>query len=508
MLDLATPRRVAIIGGGTAGWFAALTLRRIFSPRVEVTLIEAPDIGIIGVGEGGLLNLVDALSRNKIPVDEFARETGAAFKLGFAYEGWRGGGKQDCYYHLFGGPGIPELEWRQNGFFPLLSARIAIGENLHGCVPGFEAIARNASQDEVRALLAAGKSGLTASYHFDSYRVAAYLKRLAQARGVVHRTARVDGLVLDNQGYTRALVVDSQQLEIDFLIDASGLARLGIGKTYGMRWQSFSDWLLLDRAIPFHLPNPQTNPALLTRAVSMKAGWMWQIPLIERVGAGYVYSSRHTDEVAAIAEVETYLGRSITPMRTLCFEAGHFATVWTKNVVALGLASGFVEPLEATSIGQMLEQLRNLERILVDGGGVVSDRTIECFNQANAQCWAGIRDFLRMHYDCPRKDTDFWRDVANAPLPDSYADLKRCFQRRTPRFSDIETYVGSGWQGIFHMVNWMFVAAPLGIVSASAARTELLRLPPDARGKIQAYLQQLAGTSNQATPQGASVGSK
>ncbi|MEI3854958.1 MULTISPECIES: tryptophan halogenase family protein [unclassified Ensifer] len=490
MLDLSAPKRVAIVGGGTAGWFAALTLRRIFSPAVEVTLIESPDIGIIGVGEGGLLNLVDALNRNRIPVDEFVRETGAAYKLGFVYEGWRGGGRNDCYYHLFGGPGIPELEWRQSGFFPLLSARIAVGEDLHTCVPGFEAIARNASQDEMRALLATEKSGLLASYHFDSHRVATYLKKIALGRGIVHRTARVEELSLDEQGHVRAIEMDGGSLDVDFVIDASGLARIGIGGTFRAPWRSFSDYLLLDRAIPFHLPNPHENPALLTRAVSMKAGWMWQIPLIERVGAGYVFSSRHIDEQSALTEIEAHLGHPISPMRTLRFEAGHFETVWINNVVALGLASGFVEPLEATSIGQMLEQLRNLERVLIDGGGVVSGQIIDGYNRANGQCWAGIRDFLRMHYDCPRRDTPFWRDVARTPIPDSYAELKQCFQRRTPRFVDVEAYVGTGWQGIFHMVNWMFVAAPLGVVTAAAARAELRRLPQETRADVQAYLQQ------------------
>ncbi|MDW9652893.1 tryptophan 7-halogenase [Sinorhizobium meliloti] len=490
MLDLATPKRVAIIGGGTAGWFAALSLRRIFSPAVEVTLIEAPDVDIVGTGEGALLNLVDTLSRNKISVDEFVRESGATYKLGSVYEGWRGGGRDDCYYHLFSGPGTPELEWRQSGFFPLLSARIAAGEDLHSCVPGFEAIARNASQDEVHALLAGGKAGLLASYHFDSHRVAGFLKRVALSRGVVHRVARVDGLVVDKNGYTRSLEFDGRKLDIDFLVDASDLARIGIGNTYGRRWQSFSDYLFFDRVIPFHLPNPNKNPALLTRAVSMNAGWMWQIPLLERVSAGYVFSSRHIGEAEAIAEVEAHHGHTTTPMRTLRFEAGHYETVWIKNVIALGPAAGFVEPLEAVSLGQMLEQLRNLERILVDGGGVISGQAIDEFNRANARCWAGIRDFLRMHYDCPRKDTPFWQDVAKAPLPQSYAELKQCFQRRTPRLSDIETYVGNGWQGIFHMVNWMFVAAPLGVVSAAAARAELRRLPPETRPDIEAYLQQ------------------
>lgn len=490
MLDLATPKRVAVIGGGIAGWFAALSMRRIFGRNVEVTCIELPEISITGAGEGGLLNLIDALIRNDIPIDEFARESGGAYKLGSIYEGWRGGGRDDHYYHLYGGPGIPELEWQQSGFFPFLSARIAAGEALHSCVPGFEAIARQASQEEVRRLLSGRESGLLMSYNFDCYRAARYLSDIAVSRGVIRRLAEVDALVLDGEGHTRALRLNGETIDIDFLIDASGLARIGIGKTYGTGWESFSRYLLLDRAIPFNLRHPQVNPELLTRATSMKAGWMWQLPLKDRICAGYAFSSRHIDDVDAVAEVEACLGHKVAAMRTLGFEAGHYEAAWIKNVVAIGAASGFVEPLEATMIAQMLEQLRNIERVLVDGNGIVSRQTVEDFNRSNARCWAGIRDFLRMHYDCPRRDTPFWREVAKAPLPESYAELKQCFLRRTPRIVDIEAYVGAGWKGIFHMVSWMFVAAPLGVVPPAAARAELRRLPSEVRPDIEAYLRQ------------------
>jgi tryptophan halogenase len=491
MLDLTGTKRIAILGGGTAGWFAALTLRRIFSPAVEIMLIESPNIGVIGVGEGGLLNFIDGLNRNRIPVDEFIRETGAAYKLGFVYEGWRGGGREDNYYHLFGGAGIPELEWLQSGFYPLLSARIAAGKPLHDCVPAFDAIARNVPQEEMGRILASGKSGLQASFHFDSYRIATYLSQLAQSRGVTRRAAHIDSLIVDEQGFTRALQSEGSRIDVDFVIDATGFARLGIGKTYKAPWRSFSKELLLDRAIPFHKPSPFENPELLTRSVSMNAGWMWQIPLQERVGAGYVFSSKHIDEAAARSEIEAYLGHSIEPAPTLRFNPGHFETVWINNVVALGLASGFVEPLEATSIGQMLEELRNIERLLVNGGGIISKTAIDEFNIGNAKSWSGLRDFLRMHYDCPRKDTLFWQDVAASPFPASYAEIKQCFQQRTPRLCDVDVYVANGWQGIFHMVNWMFVAAPLGVLPPAAAQSEMRRLPPDAHARIAAYLKDL-----------------
>ncbi|WP_432729417.1 tryptophan halogenase family protein [Variovorax sp. W6] len=494
MLNLRNISRAVVIGGGTAGWFAALTLRRMFGPQVEVRVIESPAIGIVGVGEGGLLNLIDALRRNGIDINEFAHETGAAFKLGFSYEGWRTGAADDRYYHLFGRSGLPETDWVEAGFHPLFSGMVKEGIELHRYIPGFASIAANASQQEAAAMFRRGeRSGLSVSFHFDSHKLADYLRRVAVSRGVVHQQARVDELVCDAQGMARAVRLEGTEeaVGLDLLIDASGLARLGIGKKLGIRWRSFSEYLLLDRAVPFHMPHPQPNPSLVTRAIAMPAGWMWQIPLVERVGAGYVFSSAHADEAQVIDEIHRRIGPDVEPMRMLRFEPGHFEQVWVGNVMALGLASGFVEPLEATSIGQMLEQLRNFERIVTAGDGVVSGHLIDGFNEANARCWSGIRDFLRMHYDCPRRDTAFWRDVAATPLPPSYAELWACFQQRTPRMVDVQNYAINGWQGIFHVINWLFVAAPLGVVPREAAAAELASLPAASRKRVAAYIEQV-----------------
>jgi tryptophan halogenase len=500
MLNLSASKRIAIIGGGAAGWFAAITLRRIFSPAVEITLFEQPRVGI-STEEGSRLNIIEALQRNKIEINQFAHETGASYKLGFVYEGWRGGGLKDSFYHLFGGPGVAELEWNQSGFFPLLSARIAAGMSLHGCMPAFDAITRNASQEEMRELLSTGASGFRTAFHFDKQRLVTYLGTIAQSRGVIYRKTSVDALVLNEQGYTYALAVEGERLNVDFVIDASGFERIGIGKTYNAPWCSFSKYLLPDRAISFHTQKRFKNPELVTRAVSMKAGWMWQTPLLERVGAGYVFSSNHIDEDTAMAEVVAYfkqhtesssdLESSIKPISTLRFEPGHFKTAWVNNVVAIGTASGFVEPLEATSIGLMLEEIRNIERILVSCNGFIGQPVIDEFNDAYGRSWTSIRDFLCMHYDCLRNDTPFWQDVETVQPPDSYSELRACFQKRTPRLCDIEPYIATNWQGIFHMINWMFVAAPLGIIPAAAALSELRGLPADARTKVDMYFKSL-----------------
>lgn len=494
MLNLRNISRVVVIGGGTAGWFSALTLRRLFAPNIEVRVIESPAIGIVGVGEGGLLNLIDALRRNGIAINEFVRETGAAFKLGFCYEGWRTGGGDDRYYHLFGRPGLQEIDWMEAGFHPLLSGMVHEGIELHRYIPGFASIAINASQQQAAAMLQLGESsGLSASFHFDSHKLADYLRRVAVSRGVVHQQGRVEELLCDAQGMAHAVRLEGleEPVELGLLIDASGLARMGIGGKLGVRWRSFSKYLLLDRAVPFHMPHPQPNPSLVTRAIAMPAGWMWQMPLIERVGAGYVFSSAHIDERQVVDEIHRRIGPAVEPMRTLRFEPGHFEQVWVGNVMAIGLASGFVEPLEATSIGQMLEQLRNFERIVAAGDGAVAERLIDDFNEANARCWSGICDFLRMHYDGPRRDTAFWRDMADLPLPPSYAELLACFQQRTPRMVDVQAYAVNGWQEIFHAINWLFVAAPLGVVPREAAAAELASLPAASRRRVAAYINRM-----------------
>ena len=493
MLDLRNISRAVVVGADAAAWFAALSLRRVLAPRVEVRVIGLPGTGSTAAAEGGLPNLVDALRRNGIDVDEFVRESGAVFKLGASYEGWRTGAGDDCYYHLFGRPGLRETDWIEKGFRPLLSGMVSEGVELHRYIPGLAAIASNASQQEAAAMLQLGaSSGLLASFHFDSLRLADYLRRVAVSRGVVHHQARVDGLVFDAQGTAHGARLGSGEIVgLDLLIDASGLERLGIGKMPGVRWRAFSGYLMPDRVVPFRMPPPRANPALVTRAIAMSAGWMWQVPLAGRVDAGYVFSGAHASEGGVIDEIHRRLGSGIEPMRTQRSEPGHFERVWVGNVMAVGPASGFVDPLVSASTGQLLEQLRNFERIVTAGDGVVPGHLIDGFNEANARCWAGICDFMRMHYDSPRCDTAFWRDVAALPLPPGYAELRQCFQQRTPRFIDAQASAIHGWQAIFHALDWLCVAAPMGVVPRKAATAELESLPVASRQRVAMYMNRM-----------------
>ena len=504
MLDLRNASTITIVGGGTAGWFAALSLRQMFAKTVTVQLIESPAIGIVGVGEGGLINLITTLNRLNLPVGEFIRETGAALKWGFCYEGWRTGTKEDEFYHLFVNPEQSPFDYHVAHHFPLISALLAQGTALQLAVKNFDAIQNRVSQQDAIACLQ-DQPGIATSLHFDSYRVANYLAKKAADRGVTHIQAKVEDVLLDATGQVTQVLTDQGAYDTDFLIDASGFARLIIGKKLKTAWQSFKQYLWLDKAIPFHLPHRGQHPELVTRATAMKSGWMWRIPLIERIGAGYVFSSEFTTEQQAIDEVEQYLGFEIEPQRTLTFEPGHFKQVWQGNVMAIGLASGFVEPLEATSIGQMLEQLRMFEQVIKQSGWVVSDLSIAQFNQANASAWLGVRDFLRMHYDCPRRDTPFWQKVAQTPYPESYQALKQVFQQRCPRMADIQGYAQHQWHGIFHVVNWIFVAQGLGHINADACLKELNRLPADAQKVVIEYINQFNTAAKTAAPQQAAL---
>ncbi|MBF5004853.1 tryptophan halogenase family protein [Diaphorobacter caeni] len=502
MLNLRGAKRVVVLGGGTAGWFAALSLRKIFSAAVEIRVIESSQIGVVGVGEGGLLNLQAALQSIDIDADDFVRETGATYKWGFSYEGWRTGEKNDRYFHPFASAEGAASKWEKNGGFPLISAMIHNGIEMPDYLRGMDLIRGNASQREAKQALEDGQVDIISSFHFDSYKIADFFRKTALSRNIVHQDAIVDDVQTNEPGRVVALVTrDGERIELDFVIDASGLSRKIMGKVVPSRWHSFSEHLLMDRAIPFYMPHPEKNPGLVSRAIALSSGWMWQIPLVDRVGAGYVYSSRHISDEDAATEIQSHLGFAVKPQRVIRFEPGCYEQVWVGNVLSVGLASGFVEPLEATSIGQMVESVRNFVRVLTQSQGIVSDSAVREFNMSNHQSWIEVRDFLRMHYDCPRRDTAFWRDVAATPLPDAYRALKECMQLRAPRLLDLEGYTLHGRRGIFHVINWMFVATGLGLIPRDAVRTELMALPNEGKqavGEFLAWLQQRKATATAA----------
>lgn len=495
MLDFRNMKNFVVLGGGTAGWFAALELRRLFGAAASVTVVESPRVGVIGVGEGGILNFPDALiGRYGIDLDAFIDGTGAVIKLGFEYVGWNNGRDDDVFYHLFHRHPAEGDGRMVDGIAPYWSMLAAHGVGIHHAMYSWPFVLSNASQREVRAACTAAGALMPWSLHFDAHRVAAWLKLVAAARNIALRAGTVTELVRDGEtGDVRGLRLAGEErlLPCDFLIDASGFARIALQKTMGLPLRSFADYMIHDRAIPFYLPHPRPNPHLVTRSLAMNAGWVWQIPVQERVGCGYVFSGAHLSEDEAVAEIEARVGQKIEPMRTLRFEAGHFADVWVGNVMAVGLASGFIEPLEATSIGQMLGQLTMFGETVSQSCGVVPQTTIETFNRRNRLDWDGIRDFLCLHYDVRRRDTPFWRDVTSRPMPSSYTDLKAAWQHRTPRPVDLNAY-RAGHVLHFDATSWFAVGQGVGVVPPAAALADLQMLPPAVVRSARNFLDSVA----------------
>lgn len=496
MLNLRGINQICVLGAGTAGWFTALELRRVFDESVNITVVSSPEVPIVGVGEGGILNFIETLRRLDIPFIEFMQETGAVHKLGFVYEGWRKGNqdKQDYYYHMF--PSFdPDKLWIEHGYYPLLSALTNHGIPVSYIVDSISLREKNTSQEALTHMFRSEENrNFASSFHFDTYKVGQYLKKLAIKRGIFYKEGLVKDIAQNSEsGLVESINVDDEIINLDFLVDASGFARLALGKKLKAKWQTFADYLPMNTAIPFHLKHQHANPDLVTRSTAMNAGWVWQIPLQHRIGAGYVFNKDFLTPDQAVDELEQWLGHEIEPIRTIHFEAGCFEEVWQGNVLAVGLASGFVEPLEATSIGQMLMQISTFADLVVDSHGVISQSTIDYFNKQNLQSWHGIRDFIRMHYDTGRTDTAFWQSTQHLPMSEEYKELKRCWQYRTPREIDFVHYAMAGFSH-FGIYSWLAVGQAIGVIPPQSTVPELLTLQPEQRQKLAQILNNIKHT--------------
>lgn len=495
MLNLSTAQRVVVVGGGTAGWLAALEMRRTFPGSVEVILVESEAIGIIGAGEGTVPNFLTALDRYGIDPSKFITETQATFKLGVEFTGWRGAGADDVYHHLFSfhSDSADLSSWRENGTYPLMSGLVAEGLPIAAIPATFGWIKEHASQTEVLAGLSKSEPEGFA-YHFDAQLVARFLRSHAESQGVRRINATVSDVVVEGQGRVAALVTDSGTVEADFFIDSTGLARVVVHKKLGVAWESFAEYLIVDSALPFLLPHDQPNPPLVTRSVAMNAGWMWVIPTGGRLGCGYVYSSAYISTEQALAELEQHWQKPIKPINHIRFSPGCLKRCWVGNAMAIGLSSGFVEPLEATSIGQTIDQLVSFGELLEETGFLIPDQLINTFNGKVSAYWDGILDFLVLHYDTSRSDSPFWRRVQALPKPARYLELKFLFQDRLAREVDLIPYELFG-KHLFGIASWISVGAAMGVMSPEAAARDLAGLDGGALDKVQQFVAQIRGGS-------------
>jgi len=452
--DTFSPRRVVILGGGTAGWLAAAYLSRTLRMQ-NILLVESSEIGIIGVGEGTFPTIRSTLANLGISEREFLVRANATFKQGVLFNGWADGA--DSYFHPFNLPIGGEDE-------ALLPHWIADAS------PSRPSWADSVTVQErvIRAGLAPKllqdpdfSGPMNYAYHFDAARFADYLREISVAAGVERIEGTVAQVEKQADGDIASLILsDGRKVAGDFFIDCSGFRALLIGETLGASFTGCGDTLFNDRALAMQVPYPAADTPVrpYTLATAHDAGWTWDIGLTERRGTGYVYSSRHCSDDEAEATLRRYVGKDgdgLTP-RQLRFATGYRDRQWIGNCAAIGLSAGFFEPLESTGIMLIESALRMLGDFLVPGDRDARDAAARAFNSHMAGRFEKIVNFLKLHYCITRRtDTAYWRDNADpASIPDSLRDMLTQWRTRPPsRFDftvDLETFLPPSYHYILY----------------------------------------------------------
>jgi len=415
-----TVRKVVIAGGGTAGWMAAAALARQLGPLLDITLVESEDIGTVGVGESTIPTARTFNALLGIDEAQFMRATQATFKLGISFENW--GEIGDRYIHSFGQVG--KSTWMGGFHHFWMQAR---EQGFGGELGDYCLELKAAEQDR---FYTGDDSPLNYAYHLDAGLYGRFLRAMAEGDGV----RRVEGRIASvrqrgDDGFVAALIMESgEAVEGDLFIDCTGFRGLLIEQTLKAGFEDWGHWLPTNSALA--VQTRSTEPAKpYTRAIAHAAGWRWKIPLQNRVGNGLVYCSEFLSDDAArarlMAEVE---GETLIEPRLIRYRTGRRRKAWDKNVVALGLASGFVEPLESTSIHLIMIGVTRLMQLFPFAG--ISQAAVDRYNQQADDELEKIRDFIILHYKATeRSDSPFWNRVREMDIPDTLAQRIDLFRQ-------------------------------------------------------------------------------
>ncbi|MEX2125880.1 MAG: tryptophan halogenase family protein [Woeseia sp.] len=440
-------QNVVIAGGGTAGWLAAAALSRQLGEILDITLIESDEIGTVGVGEATIPPMRVFHKLLRIDEQEFMRATEATFKLGIYFEHW--GRRNHNYIHSFGKNGKETWLCDFHHFW------------LRGLERGFDS-----ELGEYSLELQAAKAGKFATspgseinfaYHLDAGRYAKFLRKYSEGYG----TKRIEGKIRvvnqnGNSGFIESLTLESGEvIEGDMFIDCTGFRGLLIEQTLRTGYEDWTHWLPCDSAVP--VQTEKIGPAVpYTCSIAHDAGWQWRIPLQHRVGNGLVYCSRYlSDDEATARLLSEVQGKTITEPRVIRFRTGRRLKGWNKNCLALGLAGGFVEPLESTSIHLIMTGITRLMQLFPFSG--ISQSLVDRYNALTQAELESIRDFIVLHYHATqRDDSPFWRYCRDMKIPQSLAHRIALFRESA------HAYQADG--ELFRVDSWTQVMLGQGIV--------------------------------------------
>jgi tryptophan halogenase len=438
-------QRVVIAGGGTAGWMVAAALSKTLGRRLDIKLIESDEISTVGVGEATIPTLVTFHRLLEINEQEFMAATQATFKLGISFENWRDVGED--YIHSFGVTGKDHWTAGFQHFWLKGRERGLAGDYGDYCLELQAALKHRFAH--------LPRGGMNYAFHMDAGLYARFLRHFSERFGV----QRIEGKIVSVQAddartrITSLRMESGEDIEGDLFIDCTGFRALLIGQSLGVEYEDWSQWLHCDRAVA--VQTESVGPAVpYTRSIARDAGWQWCIPLQHRVGNGLVYSSRHLDDAEAtrtlLANVE---GEVLTPARVIRFQPGQRRQTWRGNCVAIGLASGFLEPIESTSIHLIQRGIVRLLQMFPAAGMCQAD--IDEYNQQTRTEIEHIRDFIILHYHVTkRQDTPFWRGCREMEVPaslqhriDLFRESGRVFRVPNELFAEnswIQVMLGQG----------------------------------------------------------------
>jgi hypothetical protein len=439
---------IVIVGGGTAGWLAGMMISSRH-PNHNVTVIESSKIGVIGVGESTTGLLTDILNNHiwdfGCDHNEFIIETGASLKYAIKHKGWTPDiddyyiGPIDGSFTREHGPDILFAYGMKHLPKKDLIKVSQTGSWIHKGMTDFNKHTHSFNN-------------MTHAMHVDAHLVGQYFKKVTLRKpNTKHIDAKVVDALLNEKGSIKEIVLeDGTKIAGDFFIDCTGFARLLISKMPGNEWISYQDHLPVNAAIPFHLEYEEDElPEPYTTAWAQDNGWMWQIPLMDRKGCGYVFSDEFTTPDQAHDEIEKRLGKKINAQQPLKFTTGRQKTHWINNCLSIGLSTAFVEPLEATSIHSTVVMIKNFAFDYLQNTleGTLNTGSIRRYNDRAKNMFDDFKDFLVMHYMGGRTDTEFWRYINSGVTRTEYVDeLLEMSKHRMLNQHDFKKYYGSaGW---------------------------------------------------------------
>lgn len=402
-------KKIVIAGGGSAGWMAGAALAKTFGQVFDIVLIESEAIGTVGVGEATIPPLKKFNNIVGVTESEFMKKTKGTFKLGIKFEGWKN--KDHAYFHSFGVTGVDHWSCTFNHFW-----KNGIGRG-HNQPYDDYCLENVAARQEKFSHLPDEK--MHYAFHFDSAQYASFLRSVAENHGAERIEGKIEQVNLDEkkERILSLSLADGSTIKGDFFIDCTGFRALLIGDALGSEFEDWSHYLPCDSAIAIQTKSVR-EPLPFTRSVAHEAGWQWRIPLQHRTGNGIVYCSKFMSQDEALNKIKSTVdGEIITEPNFIKFKTGIRKRQWVGNCVAVGLSSGFMEPLESTSIHLIQKNILRLIQLMPKAD--INRQEIDFFNKQATDDWLSIRDFLILHYVANERDEPFWKSCASMNIPDT-----------------------------------------------------------------------------------------